>query len=220
MGTMIEMQARIEELELEKEELSRILNSLPAPPGTTLYERLQRLQHHWYLIARDNFIEETAALRAEVKKLRAYKAECEKAEPDGKIIKWINANTAICAGEGFNFADTGSLVYLSTIPSDRVVDSGIDGDLWSDKNSEDSILSSIDHDVFVDAIINLYEDIRCLKEDLVVKPRITEQDAREIALSAFLTTGFVNGRDYLDAWFNREGHALLNKLNADKGCQK
>lgn len=46
-------------------------------------------------------------------------------------------------------------------------------------------------------------------------PRITEQDAREIARSAvvnFMTTKVDNSKD----WFNSVGRALLNKLNGDE----
>src|SRR5690606_15149915 len=61
--------------------------------------------------------------------------------------------------------------------------------------------------VTADAILGLFD-----------KPaaRITEQDAWEVATSVLLSNGFVNGRDYIDPWLNREGRALLNKLNADR----
>ena len=46
-------------------------------------------------------------------------------------------------------------------------------------------------------------------------PRITEQDAREIARSA---VEFMFKVDFLlfDNWFQKEGRELLNNLNGDK----
>lgn len=60
------------------------------------------------------------ALESELAAANKRIAESVGQEPVGKVDKWINANTAICSGEGFAAMNDNSLLYvLPPIPAEQ-----------------------------------------------------------------------------------------------------
>lgn len=64
-------------------------------------------------------IQQNNALAAEYERLSEKLAAMESVKPAGRVIKWINCNTAICSGEGFAYANIDAEIYFKPVPADK-----------------------------------------------------------------------------------------------------